>query len=231
MSEKGTVAKILRFIAIILMGLTAGFTLLGGIGTSCVALNPRGFSESMARLAPFQWLYILFVLVGIALGVLGIRATVQLIKAKEHSYLEALIVLIAGVLVGAIHMIISRALRGGSMPVDGVVYTTILTLLVFLILRLPPIWAGVNFAQGSAKSNRSAGGTAAILLGFFVLTIQSWMAPTHTWDGVNYADAFNMTMTIIGAGCLMVGAGMVIKSLGLNVRMDREILNNKANLE
>ena len=40
MSSNGFTAKFLRFIGIVLMGLTAGFTLLGGIGTSYVALNP-----------------------------------------------------------------------------------------------------------------------------------------------------------------------------------------------
>ena len=61
MSTNSSFAKFLRFIGILLMGVTAGFTLLGGIGTSCVALNPTGFSESMAKLAPFQWLYLLLV--------------------------------------------------------------------------------------------------------------------------------------------------------------------------
>ena len=86
MSTNSFFAKFLRFIGIVLMGLTAGFTLLGGIGTTCVALNPTGFSESMAPLAPFQWLYILFVLAGIALGILGIRATILLIKGTDKSY-------------------------------------------------------------------------------------------------------------------------------------------------
>ena len=54
MSTNSFSAKLLRFIGIVLMGLTAAFTLLGGIGTSCVALNPNGFSESMAKLAPLQ---------------------------------------------------------------------------------------------------------------------------------------------------------------------------------
>ncbi len=74
MSSNSRFAKILRFFGILMMGLTAGFTLLGGIGTSCAALFPTNW-ESMAPLAALQWLYILFVLVGIGLGILGIRAT------------------------------------------------------------------------------------------------------------------------------------------------------------
>jgi hypothetical protein len=42
-------------------------------------------------------------------------------------------VLAAGILVGGMHMAASRALRGSSMPVDLVVYTTVLTLVVFML--------------------------------------------------------------------------------------------------
>src|SRR5512143_707687 len=129
MSPKSSIARSLRFIGILLMALTGGFTLLGGIGTSCAALVPTRY-DSMAALAPFQWLYILFVLIGVVLGVLGIRATIMLIKGADKSYRDALTILLAGVIVGFIHIFASRALRGKSMPVDAVVYTTVLTLAI-----------------------------------------------------------------------------------------------------
>lgn len=203
-------AKFLRFAGIVLMGLTAGFTLLGGAGTSCVAFNPTGFSESMALLAPMQWLYILFVLVGVALGVLGIRATVMLVKGREKAYRDALVVLLAGVVVGVIHIAVSRALRGKSMPVDAVVYMTVLTLVVFLLFRIPAIWQAVDFSKGSPRANRPAGGAAAIILGALALTIPVWMGPTHTWGGVNYADAFNTVMTLAGAAGILGGLGLLL---------------------
>ncbi|MBK8780987.1 MAG: hypothetical protein IPO22_04145 [Anaerolineales bacterium] len=67
MSTNSFFAKFLRFIGILLMGLTGGFTLLGGIGTTCAALFPTKY-RSMTALASFQWLYILFVIAGIAIG-------------------------------------------------------------------------------------------------------------------------------------------------------------------
>ncbi|MEW5942177.1 MAG: hypothetical protein AB1750_21125, partial [Chloroflexota bacterium] len=91
-------------------------------------------------------------------------------------------------------------------PVDAVVYTTVLTLVIFLLFKIPFIWQGVDFTKGNAKSNKSAGGAAAILLGIMTLTIQYTMASTHTWDGVNYADAFNAAMTGFGMGWLLFGA-------------------------
>lgn len=201
--------KTLRFLGILLMALTGGFTLLGGIGTTCAALFPTRW-ESMTPLAPFQWLYILFVVTGIFLGVLGIRVTIMLIRGMEQSYRQALLVLIAGIVIGAIHIFVSRALRGKSMPVDAVVYTSIFTLIVFLIFRIPSIWKGVDFRRGDRKANNLAGGTAAILLGILTLTIQYTMGPTHTWNGVNYADAFNTAMSMTGIGLLLFGAGILI---------------------
>lgn len=206
MSTNSFFAKFLRFVGIVLMGLTGGFTLLGGVGTSCAALFPTKW-ESMAPLAPFQWLYILFVLVGTAIGVWGIWATVKLVRGTSDSYKMSVQALVAGVLVGGFHIYMSRMLRGKSMPVDAVVYTTVLTLLVFLLFRIPGIWQGVNFDKGG--SNRTAGGAAAILLGALTLTIQYTMGSTHTWGGVNYADAFNTGMTITGIGLLLLGAGVL----------------------
>ena len=71
MSTNSFFAKFLRFIGIVLMALTGGFTLLGGIGHHLRGAHPDQASDSMAPLAPFQWLYILFVLAGIAIGVMG----------------------------------------------------------------------------------------------------------------------------------------------------------------
>lgn len=214
MSTNSFFAKFLRFIGIVFMAQTGGFTLLGGIGTSCAALMPTNW-ESMAPLAPFQWLYILFVLAGIVLGVLGIRATIDLVKGREKSYRDALFVLVAGMVVGFIHIFVSRALRGKSMPVDAVVYTTVLTLVIFLIFKIPAIWQGVDFAKAKAEKNKPAGGTAAILLGIMTLTIQYTMGPTHTWSNVNYADAFNTSMSVIGIGLVLLGAALFMNWKGL----------------
>ena len=206
MSQNSFFAKALRFIGIVLMALTAGFTLLGGVGTTCAALFPTNW-DSMAPLATFQWLYILFVLTGIAIGIAGIRATVLLVKGAPKAYRDTLYALIAGIVIGSIHILVSRALRSKSMPVDAVVYTTVLTLVIFLLFRIPVIWQGVDFAQARSDGNLT-GGAAAIVVGIFTFFIQYFMAPTHTWNGVNYADAFHVSMNITGA-VLMLG-GLVL---------------------
>jgi hypothetical protein len=117
--------------------------------------------------------------------------------------------LVAGLVIGGFHIYMSRMLRGKSMPVDAVVYMTALTLIVFLLLRIPFIWQGVNFEKGDSRSNRMAGGAAAILLGLMTLTIQYMMGPTHTWGGVNYANAFHAVLTAAGIALLVIGATLL----------------------
>lgn len=200
-------AKVLRIFGIVLMSLTAAFTLMGGAGTSCVALNPTGFGGKFAGIASFQWLWILFVLIGVAAGILGVRAVVMLIKGSKKAYRAAIIALLIGTILNLIHMLASRALRGASMPVDGVLYTNILTLLVFLIFRIPGIWKSVNFEKPAEneQDGKKAAAFSLIIVGVLTLTIQFMMAPTHTIDGINYANVWHVVMSIIGAGLILTG--------------------------
>jgi hypothetical protein len=218
MSHNSFFAKFLRFIGIVLMALTAGFTILGGVGTGCAAFDPLNpsWADTMGALAQAQWLYIFYVVSGVAIGIAGIRSVVMLIKGSPKAYRDALIVLISGVAIGVIHIITSRALRGKSMPVDMVVYVAVFTLILFLLFRIPAVWQGVNFDKGAGKNEHMAGGTAAILVGLMTFTIQSTMAATHTWGSVNYADAFNFSMTLIGTGCLILGSILLFLAARMN---------------
>lgn len=214
MSRNTWWGKLLRIAGIVLMSLTAAFTLLGGAGTSCVALNPTGFGGKFSGIAPFQSLYILFVLVTVAIGVMGVRAVVVLSRGKKNSYRYALITLAAGTVVGFIHLFASRALRGGSMPVDMVVYTTALTLVVFLLFRLPGIREGTEFEKPAGESPTGANAAAIAMLatGALAVTIQFLMAPTHTINGVNYADVWHLALSGISGTLIAAGIGMILSA-------------------
>ncbi|MBA4384417.1 MAG: hypothetical protein C0410_06750 [Anaerolinea sp.] len=200
-------AKLLRIIGIVFMSLTAAFTLMGGAGTSCVALNPTGFGGKFAGIASFQWLWILFVLIGVAAGILGVRALVLLIKASNKAYRSAIIALLIGTIINAIHMVASRSLRGASMPVDGVLYTNVITLIVFLLFRIPGIWKCVNFENPTENEQvgRKAAAFSLMIVGLLTLTIQFMMAPTHTIDGINYSNVWHLVLSIIGVGSILAG--------------------------
>jgi len=212
MTPNSGLARALRFIGILFMSLTAGFTVLGGAGTSCAALFPANW-DSMAPLAPYQWLYILYVVVTVAIGILGIRAVVLLVKGAPNAYKTALIALLAGTVVGVIHIATSRAIRGSSMPVDAVVGTTVITLVIFLLFRIPALWQGIDYAKAPKKEKKTSGGVSAIILAGLCWTIQYLMASTHTWSGINYADAFNTGMTVSGFLLALLGAGMLLSNL------------------
>jgi hypothetical protein len=206
-------AKLLRVVGIVFMSLSAVFTLAGGAGTSCVALNPTGFGDSFAPIAPYQWLWFIFVLVGVAAGIMGIRAVVMLIKGKKKAYSATLVALVIAIVLNAVHVVASRALRGGSMPVDGVLYMNVITLVIFLLFRLPGIWQGVNFEkpEGGSDTGKQAGPIAMGAVGLFSLTIQFMMAPTHTISGINYADVWHTTLTALGI--LLILGGVVLAVL------------------
>jgi hypothetical protein len=207
--------KVLRVTGIVLMGITAVFTLLGGAGTSCVALSPTGFGGKFSGIAPFQWLYILFVVVTFAFGVMGARAVWLLTHNRSNSYRYAVIALVGGTIVGVMHMLVSRSLRGSSMPVDMVTYTNILTLVVFLIFRLPGLWQQIGYGHPvQSKPSGMAGGLAAITAGVIGLTIQYWMGATHTIGGVNYADVWHVQLQVIGWLLILAGVGTVLWSAG-----------------
>src|SRR4030042_1100780 len=201
-----TWVKILRLVGIMLMGLTAVFTIMGGAGTTCVALNPTGYGDKFAGIAPYQWLYLLFVVVSLAFGVMGVRAVYLLIRNRPNAYRYSVIALTGGSIVGVIHIIVSRLLRGGSMPVDMVTYINIFTLVVFLICRIPPLWQEIGFGKPvPSNTTGTAGGLASIICGVIVLTIQYWMGPTHTIGVVNYADIWHVQLQLIGWILIITG--------------------------
>ena len=220
-------AKLLRLIGIVFMSLTAAFTLLGGAGTSCVALNPTGWGDKFAGIAPYQWLWIVFVLAGIAVGVMGVRAVVLLVKGRGNAYRYALIALIMGTVLNLIHMYASRALRGSSMPVDAVAYTNLMTLILFLIFRIPAIWQAVDYAKpaGEKETGKQAAAIALGASGLLALTIPFMMAPTHTINGINFGDAWHVVLTLTGLGLMLAGVITAIHREAAAARQEALELN------
>ena len=220
--------KTLRFIGILLMGITALFTIAGGLGTTCVAVNPTGFGENMAPIAKFQWLYIIFVIVTTVIGIMAARAVFLLAKGKPNSYRYSIIALVLGIVVGVIHMIASRSLRGSSMPVDGVVYTTVLTLIVFLIIRIPKIWQGVDYTGGDPNDNTGPMAAAITLLvtGILTLTVEYWAGPTHTWGGTNWAAAFEFTRILLGLSQLLGAVALFVLTEKAEITVSKPIVQD-----
>ena len=210
--------KVLRFIGILFLSISALFNIAGGAGTTCVALDPTKY-EGFEGIAKMQWLYFIFVLVTFAFGVMMARAVVLLVKGRANSYRYSMIALVGAIVVGVMHIITSRALResGSSMPVDAVVYTTVLTLVLFLLFKIPGVWEKVDFSKSKSSESNMAGGAAAIVCGVLCLVIPVLVSPTHTINGVNYGAAFDLTTTGVGWGLVLLGIGLGLKTM-LSVR-------------
>lgn len=198
--------RIIRTAAVVMLALTVGMTLLGGIGSTCVAFGAERF-DSMRALIPYQWLYQILVVVSIAAGAAGIRALIGMARGTAWSYREALIVLLVGGGAALIQVIASRALRGKSMPTDVRLYITLLTLILFLFMRIPRIRRGVGLGAGSSAGG-IGGGAAALVLGALILTVHHWTGVSHRLDGINYADVWHSALAPIGWSILALGVGL-----------------------
>ena len=198
----------LRIGAIVVFGLTVAFALLGGIGSSCVAFGAENY-ESMAGIVPYKWLYQALVVITIGLGVYGIWVTVELVRRGPRAYRDALIFLGGAVLAAGIQMFASRALRGKSQPNDVRLYWSIFVLAMFLLLRGLGAWEKLNSERGKGKAARPAAGMAIVLGGLMALTVPVWAGPTHTFEGVNLAEAFHQTLNPAG-WVMVIGGGLVM---------------------
>ncbi len=204
-----TTGKILKIVAVIFLGLSAAMNLLGGIGTTCAAFLTENF-PSMMPLLPFQWLYQLLVILTVPLGIVMIWAIVVLLRGKVNAFKITLWLLVAGTILGAVHMFASLALRGAAVPANVKLYVNLITLILFIILTLPGVKKFVDFSKPSgASSGATAGGLTAIVAGLIMLTTVVWAAPTHTYQGENWVNVIYVPLMSIGTLLTLFGFGLL----------------------
>jgi hypothetical protein len=222
------IGKILKGLAVLLMGMTAGMNLLGGAGTSCVAFSGNvGYRMAFKELMDVRWMYQGFVITTVIIGLVGIWATIQLVRGGPKVYRTALIVLLIGTVIGGIHFFASLILRGKAMPANVKFYINVVTLLYFLILNLPGIRDKVDFSannrNGKVEKAISAG-LASIVLGAITLTIFDWAGPSHTLDGENWVYVFYTPLMVFGTLFVLGGLGALI--WGVRELLNEEILQD-----
>jgi hypothetical protein len=203
-------SKLLRGIVVTLIGLTVVFTLLGGAGTTCVAFGAEKY-DSLVPLVPYKPLYQALVVISLAVGIWGIPVTVSLVRGGAKAYRNALLVLLIGALSAGIQMVVSQRVRGSSAPVNIRFYITAFTLVVFLLLRLPPLWKRVDFAQSikGDGSKAASAGTALVVCAIITLTTSLWAGPTHiSPTGYNWVHVLQVPLG--AAGWVMILAGIAL---------------------
>ncbi len=196
-----------RIVAIVLMAATALVTLVSGAGTYCAAFNPEAYA-SMAALIPFKWLYQIFVVVTVGLGLAGAGVVYGLIRGRAWSYRAALITLAAIIVAAGIHIGTSRLLRGKSMPNDLRLYAAALTLLAFVIM--PRLWKGVFRDAASGRGNaRPAAGLSLCVAGLLAVTAPAWASAGHWLHGENLVLEWLGPLLAGGGLCLVIGLGLL----------------------
>lgn len=200
--------KIVRIVALAAFSFAAVFNLLGGLGTSCVAINPGRF-ESMASLAPYASLYWIFTAAGAASGLYGIIAVMSLGRRASRAVRHALISLLVQLGVAGTHAYTSLALRGSGAPADMRAIVTLIALILIAIgIRLgafnpteeEPAEAMPDGSGPTAEITGCAFGASSILL-----VMERLMALTHTFDGTNYASEWHVGLLVGGLATLGVG--------------------------
>jgi len=221
-------AKILRVLAILLLGMTAAMNLLGGAGTFCAAFsNNVGYRMAFKAIMDYRWVYQIVMVTTILTGIAGIMALVKLIKGKPDAFRFTMIVLIIGTLLGGTQFFTSMILRGKATPANVKFFTNVVTLVYFLILGLPGIKDKVDFLNPSDKSEKNAaGGLVAFLAGITTLTIFAWAGPSHTFFGENWVYVFETPLVIIGT-MLIVGGFLTVLREILNYMSQKSAIQEK----
>ncbi len=125
-----------------------------------------------------------------------------------------MILLVLGTLLAAIQVGASLALRGKAVPANLKLYANALTLLVFLLIRLPGIWQriGLESPLGGERTG-AVSGVTAVIVGLLILTTSLWVGPSHVQEGVNWVHVLRMPLLVSGSVLFLVGGARIGVSL------------------
>jgi hypothetical protein len=226
---KNVSGKVLRVIAIIFMAMTAAMNILGGAGTSCAAFFTKNYPPYWVLIKPidYRWLYQSFVITTLAIGIAGIAVTVGLVRGGKHAYRNALIVLLIGTVLNAIHYITSLTVIGKAAPANVVFYINVFTLIIFLILAIPALRAEVDFSKSGKKTDKmTGGGLAAMVAGVVILSTPMWVGASHVYLGSSWVDV--LVMPIYVSGTILTLGGLGLLARGVWMTQDQEIAKVEA---
>jgi len=220
--KKHRPSKVLRGIIIVLFGLTVTFILLSAVGTICVAFGAEKY-DSMIPLVPYKPLYQALVVISLAAGVWGIWVVRSLVRGGSVAYRNALLVLCLGALSAGIQMGVSQLVRGSSAPVNVRFYISVFTLVVFLLLRLPPVWVRADFTQSVRGSGTKMVSTGMVLIvcGIVILAMRFWIGFTHiTPEGNNWINVMELPLRVFGWGMVVGGVISLLSFASLLYRQN-----------
>lgn len=210
------VGLILKSVLVLLAGATTVMTLLGAVGTACLAWNgnlyPKPVFGWIVPLMPtFQTLVYISLAAGVALAIV----TYAMVRGDKWFYLGGLIFLVIAGGAAGYQMYLSSSSRNipffNAAPTNMRLYITLVTLFAFLVIRLPGIWNKSGWDKpGSGKSNfTTPTGLALMLCGAMFVSAPLWASPEHVVDGFNYVTTLAAPLIVDGVALLIAGAGIL----------------------
>jgi len=207
-------ANSLRVTAIVFMGLTAAMNLLGGAGTVCAAFLTKKYPP-MWVFMDYQWLYQPIMIITIIMGFAGVWATVKLTRGGTTVYRDTMIILVLGTLLAGIQVYASLMIRGKAVPANMKLYANAVTLILFLLLKLPRVRERVDFSRPAKKAEQAAaGGIAAFAAGIMTLSTFFWVGPSHSYMGNNWVEEYQFPILVLGS--LLAAGGLTAILWALN---------------
>ena len=196
--------------------------ILGGIGTTCAAFGfTMTYRRAFADLHEYKWLYQALVITTVLIGIAGAWATYALAKGKNKAFRNSMIILVIGTILAGVQFYASMSLRGEATPANVKFLANAATLIFFLVLRIPSIWQHMDFSEPEERiDGATAGGMAAIVAGLLVLTVPSWAASSHTYQGTNWVLVLEQQINFSGMLLVIVGGGVLAWVITCMVRSE-----------
>ena len=201
---------------IVIMGVNAVMTVLGGLGTACVAWSADQYGNIFAVFVPSMPLYQAFAFINVFTGMVAIAVTYGLVRGDKWAYKGALITLGIAAVVAVVQAVHSAwlqelAVKGYllNMPASMRCYLAAITIVLFLIVKR----RGADFATpwGGKGTQAAVGGLTVMLAGIATITTPLWAAPRHiTLEGANLINIYEVPLMVGGGLLLLVGTILLI---------------------
>ncbi len=211
---KNKLGTTLRGVLLVTMGMSMVMTLLGAVGTSCLAWNGNFYGAAFKWIVPYMPTYQMLVYVSLVAAVAMTLVLYAIARGDRWFYLGAIVTLIVGGGAAAVQMFYTSSLKQvaflATPPTNIRFYITVATLVLFVIIRIPGIWNKTGLGSTTTKpgSPFGAGGVALILTGATILTTPLWAGPSHTLDGYNLVDT--LIVPLLVDGVLLIAGGIVL---------------------
>ncbi len=206
----------LRGWLLVLMAATTAMTLLGAVGTSCLAFNGNLYGPAFKWIVPYMPTYQMIVYISLVAGVAATLVCYAIVRGDRWFYLGGLVTLLVAGGAVAVQMYYTSYLRDipfmNAAPANVRFIITVITLIAFVLVRIPTVWnkSGLGMPTNKPGSPTGALGIALGAAGLLIVSTPVWAGPTHMLDGYNLVNTLELPLTVDGIGLLVASASLLL---------------------